>query len=255
MAESEGLPSVAGKGSALLKKRVFGVPVLYLAILAVTVVAVYAWRAKASTSDEPVSEEDVAADDPLAEELLPKMPVGTVITMPGPTTGSNSEIETNDEWLRKGVAYLLTKGRQGGVAQTALANYLDGAQLTYDQGVMRDLVIAQYGLPPTILPTGTTLPRPAPKPVPKVPPVIPKTPPVKPPRVDQSKAHPWPGKSIGMGDKGGNVSFIQNRTQSKVTGVFDKWTELHVRQWQARQRLPQDGRIDKQDWIRMFPPS
>jgi hypothetical protein len=63
--------------------------------------------------------------------------------------------------MNKGITYLGTQGFAAGVSQEALSAYINGNQLTFDQGQLRDKVIAQYGLPPDPpTPGGTAAPKP-----------------------------------------------------------------------------------------------
>lgn len=140
----------------LAKRRVLGIPVLYLIGGAVLLLALYAWKAKAKApakaADTP-AEEDVtdAGDYVPSDGLFPTLPTGTVVTAPSTSTtadNANSSIDTNSEWLTRGVAYLGTKGIGGGAAQGALQAYLTGVQLSTVQGRYRDMVVAELGLPP-----------------------------------------------------------------------------------------------------------
>jgi hypothetical protein len=147
------LESVTG----VAKKKVLGVPVLYLLGGGVVVLALYAYKTKAVVpADTAVT--SAATADTAASELYPPDTVGTVIVSPatGSTAGSNTSITTNDEWLKAGVAYLGTLGISPGTAQVALNTYLEGAQLSYLQGEYRDQVITQIGMPPTLSTPGGT---------------------------------------------------------------------------------------------------
>lgn len=150
-------------------KRVGGVPVIYIAGGVVAVLAVYAWRAKSAPAAP--AETDTTTDTtgaPTDGTLYPSPPDGTVSTpVTGqettPTTG-NTAITDNGAWLQAAETYLIGKGYGAGTAQLALQTYLDGSDMTYDQGVMRDAAIAQFGLPPdgaTIGATGAKPPTPA----------------------------------------------------------------------------------------------
>ena len=140
-----------------MRKRLAGIPVIYLVGGFVLILAVYAWTLKPSASltasdaaDSGDSSTDVTgmADS----ETYPDMPTGTVVVAPATqspdTSLINSSIDDNDQWLIKGTQLLVDRGISGGVAQGALQRYLDGSDLTYYQGSLRDAVIKEYGLPP-----------------------------------------------------------------------------------------------------------
>jgi peptidoglycan hydrolase-like protein with peptidoglycan-binding domain len=213
MSEPTGAP--ASKGASFLRKKVAGVPVMYLAGGTVVLLALYAYHSKSTkavnAAAAAAATDPNAADpntlnggsptanlgtnviDPMTGQLLPVLPQGTVIvSQPNPanTAGTNSAITDNDQWLNAGVTYLTTKGVSAGTAQVALQAYLTGAQLSFQQGQYRDEVIGQIGLPPTVIQAGGTDPAPPPPanpaaPVPPPAPVIPAPPPVvlKPPPV------------------------------------------------------------------------
>lgn len=152
--------------SAIARKRVLGVPVLYLAAAVVVVFAVYAYRMKSSTavSETPTTDEPAA---PVQDtETYPELPSGTVYApqTPGfePTADddANASIASNQEWLSRGVSYLVSQGVAGGVAQQSLQAYLSGNQLSYVQAGHRDKVIAQFGIPPEAMTTGGDAPAP-----------------------------------------------------------------------------------------------
>lgn len=167
---------------ALASKRVLGVPVLYLVGAGVAVLAVYAWRLKPASEGPPSASEDPSsadATDVVASDTLPTLPQGTVVAASTTASGSgasNSSIETNSDWLRKGVAYLISLGKNPGDSQVALQTYLSGSSLSYAQGQMRDYVVKEYGIPPedfiagnTAAPVATKTNTPTPAPTNKAP--------------------------------------------------------------------------------------
>jgi cytoskeletal protein RodZ len=152
-------PTLKGKGS-FLSKRVLGVKVLYWLAVLVLVGALYAWKMQASTpakSDAPVeSPQDTGTDVPQAESY-PAPSSGTVIVAPASSQPSldNSSIETNEQWVKKGTAFLIKSGKTGTYSAEALGAYLDGAQLSTEQRAKVNMVINEYGLPPYLAPTQT----------------------------------------------------------------------------------------------------
>lgn len=155
--------------TGFLRKKVAGIPVIYLAGGFAVVLAAIAWTMKPNSAASKEIETPVeSADDTILREReqYPALPLGTVgggyapVVSDGgnPNNDGNASIDTNETWLRKGVTYLITKhGKNPGEAQTALSLYLDSAALSYDQGAMRDLVIREYGIPPFPPTPGKTL--------------------------------------------------------------------------------------------------
>jgi len=147
----------------LTKKKVIGIPVPYLAVGGVVILVVVAVKTKSvPTESEAVAAEpegDLASRGPIGGDVYPSMPEGTVIVAPvtSPEVGpSNTEIADNDTWLRRGVALLIKNGKNPGSAQVALQLYLDGGNMTYEQGIMRDMVIREFGIPPFAGSVGST---------------------------------------------------------------------------------------------------
>lgn len=165
------------------RRRVLGVPVLYIAAAVAVILAVYAYKTQtrpgkvASANGETDASEVSDAPGDLGS-VYPTMPRGTVIVAPASMVNdaSATSLETNTEWLRQGVALLGADGVSGGTAQLALQKYLDGEQLSYVQGSYRDKVIAKLGLPPDPSTVGGTDPESAafPTPIPSVPGTLPE---------------------------------------------------------------------------------
>ena len=171
------------------KKKVAGVPVIYLALGFVAILAVIAWRMKSSpdlTASDTADQNDAEADAAVPGNAVPPVVSGTVVAQPNSVEDQAVPFEDNSTWLHKGVAYLVSKGYNPSDAQRALQAYLSGADMTYQQGTMVDLCIKQFGLPPDDFPIGNTAPKPATRSVPPVT-VTPK-PKVKP----ASGSHPVP---------------------------------------------------------------
>lgn len=136
---------------AIASKRVAGIPVLYLGVAAVIVLGVYAWQMKAAPTVEETVEENTPqeGDDTSAPDYAGLVPSGTVtVVQPAPT---ETEVvkQTNDDWLRAAVSYLMSEKKvTAGEAQAAITNYLEGNDMTFEQGALRDAAITKLGLPP-----------------------------------------------------------------------------------------------------------
>jgi LysM repeat protein len=179
------------KYKELLNRKVFGVKVLYLALLFVAVLAFVAYKMKNAGVDAGAQDStDTPADDttgdlgtdggalvtPTNSSLGIPSSNGTT-TNPVYTPPATPEAPTNDTWMRMGIDWLIKQGVPSDQATGALQAYLAGDQLSYEQGKLRERVITQFGLPPEIPQSGGTANKPTtPKPPPKVTPGIQKPP-------------------------------------------------------------------------------
>ncbi len=141
---------------AIRSKKIAGIPVLYLALGAVIVFAVWAWQMKSSTGEEATGDEGTTgenvpesdADSPAADYSGLATTGTVVVQQPGPVE-EESVKQTNDDWLRAAVSYLIAEKKvTPGDAQIAITNYLEGNDMTYEQGALKDAAISKLGLPP-----------------------------------------------------------------------------------------------------------
>ena len=140
------------KPTSWAKRKIAGIPVLYLAAGFVLVLVAIAWNMKSAPKTD--SSEDTTATEKASDTILNEadypLPLGTVYPDNSNTTDNsgNTSISDNDEWLKRGVMFLSDNGYSPGDAQQALSLYLEGGELSYDQGAMRDKVIRELGMPP-----------------------------------------------------------------------------------------------------------
>lgn len=157
MAETE---SGGKMSSKLFSRKIAGVPLVYVLAAVALVVAYFAWRAKPSTSSPAGAAPDATADANIpAPEAYPQVYTSTADSQsPNAYTPAtaNASITTNDEWLTRGVAFLIARGYNPGAAQAALQAYLNGDDISYEQGRMRDEVVREYGIPPAPTNVGNT---------------------------------------------------------------------------------------------------
>lgn len=142
----------------LARKKVAGVPVIYLAGGFVVILAIVAWKMKSSSApEEPTGDESTTTDNvpgdsdeatDLAGDYSGLKTTGTVIVAPQQTTAEEAVKETNESWERSAITYLMTQKYTAGDAQTGINKYLGGEDLTFAQGQMRDAAISKLGLPP-----------------------------------------------------------------------------------------------------------
>lgn len=141
---------------SLSSKKIAGVPVLYLAAAVVVIIAIVAWRMKPATEEVTGDESTTTENVPSSEQDSPASDYegmatqGTVTVVQSSTTESESSTEqTNEDWERAAVKYLIDeKNATATDAQLAISKYLDGANMTYDEGKLRDAAVAKLGLPP-----------------------------------------------------------------------------------------------------------
>lgn len=153
------------------KKKVAGIPILYLALLFAAVLAFVAWRMKPSTpkSGDPATPDqsgDAAAA--AAADYSNLATNGTVTVQQGrdPATITPVTVQTNERWIAQGANWAVVKGiATGSDAQDALRKYVAGEMITTGQKKIVDAVIAQYGVPPESITAGGQTPPPAPPPL------------------------------------------------------------------------------------------
>lgn len=142
-----------------LDKKVAGVKVLYVVFALVLVLGVYAWRtwrtdtiSEGSTAGGTgATEGDGSIDESGALSALTT--AGTVYVATPETgldvSGDTGAIDSAQDWISKGVAWLIESGKASGTAaQTALAAYIANRDISYQQGQLVDAVISKYGVPP-----------------------------------------------------------------------------------------------------------
>lgn len=150
----------------LLKKKIAGVPVPVIGGVVAAGVAYYAYTIHTAPSDvTDVPEGDAASADPTAEGDPGNAALGQptfYASNPGAVYGTGSTVtatttqDTDDAWKRRAVEWLIANGTDASLASNAMSKYLNGAQLTFEEGAARDKVLAQFGLPPESIPTGKT---------------------------------------------------------------------------------------------------
>lgn len=113
-----------------------------------------------------------------------------------PTEVADTKFETNEEWARAAINYLIAQGYDAALADTAVRKYLESRALSLSELAMIRLALAKYGSPPVPLPNAPELPS-IPKP-PDPPPPPPPPPPAPPPSNVSTRwvtVTPWPTKT------------------------------------------------------------
>lgn len=151
---------------AFLSKKVAGIPVSVLLLVGVLVLAVVAWRMRDKATGDAGTDVGVASDssvgDPATDAADPAGDAYSGFTAnPTPTydpsVGNTTTVDTNSAWVKRGTEWAIANLHvSGGDAQQALQLYVDGEQLSYAQGAIRDAVMKQYGAPPENFTPGGT---------------------------------------------------------------------------------------------------
>lgn len=144
----------------LARKKVAGVPVIYLAGGAVAILAVVAWKMKPSvpaTTETPVDAGgDATAVDESAYDGLATQGTVTVVQQPNQTV-ADPVVPTNSTWVRDGAAWLVSEKKiDGTVAYAALTKYVSGQDRSFDENALVNLVIDHQGAPPDDIAEGGT---------------------------------------------------------------------------------------------------
>jgi hypothetical protein len=154
-------------------KKIGGVPVIYLAGGGAVILVIVAWKMKtvATPTEEEVGEE-VGED---VGEVTTTAPSGTAVDYSGLATGGatsyavyepepvETTVETNETWGKAAVTYLSEQGYSTLSAQRAIANYLAGADLSYDESMAVEKATKKLGVPPEAVTPGKTGSEPAKK--------------------------------------------------------------------------------------------
>ncbi len=158
--------------SELMKRKVLGVPMLYLVGAFVAILALVAWKMQqtppeADTPVDPEADQEQDGAPPLAggdtsnyDAITGK---GTVIVSPTEPITEPTVVETNETWAKKAIEWLVQSNKaSAGAAQTAISKYLAGSQLSYSEGALRDAAVKEKGLPPdTVTQASPTASQPA----------------------------------------------------------------------------------------------
>lgn len=143
----------------IARKKVLGIPVLYLAAAAVIVLAIVAWRIKPSPEPdtEPV---DAAGPEDLMDPDLSGLATNgtvTVVQQDAKPADVDTEPKTNDDWVREGAEWLTAERNiPGTTAFAALSKYVNGQDTSFDEQELVNSVIKEKGQPPSAPAEGGT---------------------------------------------------------------------------------------------------
>lgn len=148
--------------SEFAKKKVLGVPVLYLSAGFVVVLAIVAWRLKpsADTNTDGTNPTDSTAGADGTGQTAGQLAGttdpyggfdtgGTVVVQPTPSESATPAAPTNETWLNQAIPFVASALKMSsGTVQVGLNKYLNGSDLSYDEAQMRDAAIDKFGPPP-----------------------------------------------------------------------------------------------------------
>ena len=107
------------------------------------------------------------------------------VAVPPPSTAPPTQPppETNEEWGRQAINYLIASGYPAGISDNAIRKYLEAGKLDPQEWAILQIALVKFGSPP--------IPIPNPPPVPNIPgPVTPKPPTTQPPKPPAPKPPP-----------------------------------------------------------------
>lgn len=140
--------------------------------------------------------EDVSTDPGVGQG-----PGWIAVPPPGdaPTTGDAAP-QTNEEWGRLAITYLIAQGYDPALADSAIRKYLESTQLAVNEYALLQVALRHLGPPPTplatpppppIIPKPTPVPKPTPSPTPTP---APKPSPQPRPALRYVVVQPWPAQ-------------------------------------------------------------
>ena len=142
----------------LAQKKVFNIPVIYIAAAAVLALAYFAWKMKTSKdsgAEDPGTEPDAGIDDQaasVADAYSGLNSTGTVTVVQGGTKDDEEAVkQSNEDWATAAIKWLVANKKATATeAQSAIDHYLSGNDLSYDEANLVNLVRAssEIGEPP-----------------------------------------------------------------------------------------------------------
>lgn len=143
----------------LTSKKVAGIPVIYI-VLVLAAAALYGAIRMPKREDAPeeqAEELDYASEPGGDIEGAVQQPV----FIANPAVAVSGVPDTNELWGRRAVEWLIGSGASVSAASTAITKYLEGETLSYDEGVLRDKAVKNFGIPPEGIIATSTAPKPA----------------------------------------------------------------------------------------------
>lgn len=143
--------------SEIARKKVLGVPAIYLAGAFVVILAVVAYKMKSTTTPDATTDSTDTSGTGAAPTANPYDSLnpdgnGTVVVQQlGPNANTDTEpvVKTNSDWVNEGAVWLgKNKSVAGTQAIAALNKYVNGQDRTYDEEQWVNAWIAQDGPPP-----------------------------------------------------------------------------------------------------------
>jgi phage tail protein X len=149
-------------------KKVAGVPVVYLGGGFVAALALYAYHTKPAS--DQIGQDDATAGDNATEgdagaAVTPSntpfvantQPINNSTAAGSPDTTPAFVQDTNTAWVQRATSWIVTGGIAGPAdTQTALNKYVNGENLSFNEGKIRDAAVKQFGIPPEPIQPGGT---------------------------------------------------------------------------------------------------
>lgn len=151
----------------LMQRRVFGIPVMYVAGIFVAILAFVAWR-MAPSKDKDAGSGDNTDGPPGSGDGLGEggtvttgdfdgtiydglKTSGTVVVAPTPPEKELDKVYTNEEWVRDGAAWLVAQNKASSTeAASALSKYINGQDRSYAEDALVNAWSKEKGLPPSM---------------------------------------------------------------------------------------------------------
>lgn len=143
----------------IAQKKIFNIPVLYIAAAAVIVLAIVAWRMKPSPDTDTSGVDPENALDGITDidgvAVSPGNPYagyntsGTVVVAPQQPEEPEVIVKTNEDWVKESAEWLTASKKATGIeAASALNKFVSGEDLSYDEGQLVNAAIVEKGQPP-----------------------------------------------------------------------------------------------------------
>lgn len=153
--------------SELMRRKVFGIPIVYIAALFVAVLVFIAWRVKDVSGSANESPSDTGEESDVEGDVTP---VGNPVFIANPSltpsTGATAtdtpSVDTNEAWAKRAIEWISAHNTEFDYpvsthdAHRAVYGYLNSDALSIRQREVVDRAIRQFGLPPEVPTPGQT---------------------------------------------------------------------------------------------------
>lgn len=147
-------PSLSGF-SKLAQRKVFGVPIIFLILIAAAGLLYYAIRLpKGEDSEEALDDAGEASGEDFGGDVSSVSPGTPIFIAHPPPVSPGDDTEpvpdrTDEEWRTDAIGYLIKEGNSVAASTSAITDYLNKRVLSMAQRVLVDKAIAKLGPPPS----------------------------------------------------------------------------------------------------------